>query len=85
MATCSHDNKVRLFDMAILNEDEEDDGKREHESESSEEEKKGEKAKNLKRRKVVPTSKSSGFYDDLFHVCLLDFDGYLLSFDCILQ
>ena len=66
MATCSHDNKVRLFDMSILNEDEEESGKREHESELSEEEgEKFVKARNLKRRKVTPNNKSSGFYDDL--------------------
>jgi hypothetical protein len=52
--------------MSILNEDEEESGKREHESESSEEEgEKGVKARNLKRRKVTPNNKSSGFYDDL--------------------
>ena len=64
MATCSHDNKVRLFDMSILNEDEEENRKRDPESDSSEEEK-GVNARNLKRRKVVPNKKSSGFFDDL--------------------
>ena len=64
MATCSHDNKVRLFDMSILNEDEEENIKREPESYSSEEEKRV-NARNFKRRKLVPNKKSSGFFDDL--------------------
>ena len=50
--------------MSILNEDEEENRKREPESDSSEEEK-GVNARNLKRRKVVPNKKSSGFFDDL--------------------
>ena len=124
MATCSHDNKVRLFDMAVLEddgeedeEDEKDDSKdsddddadenenskdneeneesKDSSSESEEDKdndssakkpqkrtrddsgeedakpaitkKKSVSARNLKRQKIIP-NKSSGFFDDLWHV-----------------